>query len=251
MIKDFKRYCSITAVFLVTAVAPVLGAEQQATGMKIITTEQLKTLLETARPKPLVVDARNPEEYDEVHIKDAVNIPVSKLEKDPALLPADRTRTLVFYCNGVKCGKSKKAAKVAVARGHGDVLIYSEGMPVWEEKGMPIYAGATYEKRVETSKLAPRELKALMDAKSANLVIVDVRDKSEFAAGHIPGAINIPVAGFATGSGVLEKEKRIIVYCNSGGRSYNAYRKLQKLAYNNINQVIFADWESEGLPVEK
>ena len=59
------------------------------------------------------------------------------------------------------------------------------------------------------------------------------------------------MAVFAAGSGVLDKEKRIIVYCNSGGRSYNTYRKLQKLAYPKISQAIFADWEIEGLPVEK
>jgi rhodanese-related sulfurtransferase len=44
---------------------------------------------------------------------------------------------------------------------------------------------------------------------------------------------------------------RIIVYCNSGGRSYNDYRKLQKLAYPNTNQGVFADWEFDGLPVVK
>jgi rhodanese-related sulfurtransferase len=130
-------------------------------------------------------------------------------------------------------------------------MIYAEGMPVWEEKGKPIYAGPNYEKKVETSKLKPQELKAIMDSRPESLTIVDVRDRSEFDQGHIPGAINIPVANFALQSGVLEKEKRIVVYCNSGGRSYNAYRKLQKLAYPNINQVIFADWEFDGLPVVK
>lgn len=251
MMMGIRHFCSIVTVLLVMTVMPALGAEQPVAGVKTVSTEQLKLLLETARPKPLLIDARNPEEYEEVHIKGAVNIPISKLEKDPSLLPADRALKLVFYCNGVKCGKSKKAAKVAVERGYGDVLIYAEGMPVWEEKGMPIYAGASYEKRVETSKLSPKELKTLMDTKPGTLVIVDVRDKSEFAAGHIPGAINIPVTNFAAGSGVLEKEKRIVVYCNSGGRSYNAYRKLQKLAYPTISQAIFADWEFEGLPVEK
>ncbi|QEM66905.1 rhodanese-like domain-containing protein [Geobacter sp. FeAm09] len=250
MMKDIRLFCSMAALFLAMATA-ALGAEQPVAGAKTISTEQLKLLLETAKPKPLLIDARNPEEYEEVHIKDAVNIPIAKLEKDPSLLPADRARKLVFYCNGVKCGKSKKAATLAVAHGYGDVFIYAEGMPVWEEKGMPIFAGASYEKRVETSKLSPRELKALMDAKPGSLVIVDVRDKNEYAAGHIPGAINIPVTAFAAGSGVLEKEKRIVVYCNSGGRSYNAYRKLQKLAYPTISQAIFADWEFEGLPVEK
>jgi len=52
-----------------------------------------------------------------------------------------------------------------------------------------------------------------------------VRDASEFKEGHIPTAINIPSETFAAGSGVLPKEKKIIVYCNTGSRSYLAYKK--------------------------
>ena len=228
-----------------------LAADPQPAPFNTVTTEELKKMLDLGKDAPLVIDARNPEEYDEVHIKNAINIPVAKLEKDPSVLPADKQQRIVFYCNGIKCGKSKKAAQIAAARGYTQLMVYAEGMPVWEEKGMSIYAGPTYEKKVETSKLKPAELKALMDSKAGSLTIVDVRDRSEFDLGHIPGAINIPVTNFALQSGVLEKDKRIIVYCNSGGRSYNAYRKLQKLAYPNINQVIFADWEFDGLPVVK
>ena len=244
------RFMALLALLLLGAV-PSFAAGQQKDGFRTITTEELRTLLETSRPRPLVIDARTPEEYEEVHIKDAVNIPVAKLETDPSLLPVDRATRLIFYCNGVKCGKSKKAAKLATDWGYGDVSVYGEGMPVWEEKGLPIYAGPAYEKKNETHKLTPKELKALMETKPGSFVIVDVRDRQEYEAGHIPGAINIPAATFAAGSGVLDKEKRVIVYCNSGGRSYNAYRKLQKLAYPKISQAIFADWEFEGFPVVK
>lgn len=244
----FTILCS---TFLLAHAALLSAAGPQPALFRTVTTEELKKLIDSGKDAPLVVDARNPEEFDEVHIKNAVNIPVSKLEKDPALLPADKKKGIVFYCNGIKCGKSKKAAQIASAQGYTDLMVYAEGMPVWEEKGMSIYAGPTYEKKVETSKLKPQELKAMLDSTPAALTIVDVRDRSEFDQGHIPGAINIPVANFALQSGVLEKDRRIVVYCNSGGRSYNAYRKLQKMAYPNINQVIFADWEFDGLPVVK
>jgi rhodanese-related sulfurtransferase len=78
-----------------------------------------------------------------------------------------------------------------------------------------------------------------------------VPDPHEIAEGHIPEAINIPSNIFAAGSAVLDKEKLIVVYCKSGGRSYTAYRKLHKLDYSKITQAIFADWEAAGLPVEK
>jgi rhodanese-related sulfurtransferase len=246
-----KNILPLMLLLLLVAIVPVWGAETAGNVYKTISTEALKALLDEGRGQVLVIDSRNPEEYEEVHIKNAVSIPLAKQEKDPSLLPADKSLKLIFYCNGIKCGKSKKAAKLASELGYRDLMVYSDGMPVWEEKGLPIYAGPNYEKKIETSRLAPGELKALMESRPATLTIVDVRDPSEFSQGHIPGAINIPTAVFASNSGVLDKEKRIVVYCNSGGRSYNAYRKLMKLAYPQISQVIFADWEFAGMPVEK
>lgn len=124
-------------------------------------------------------------------------------------------------------------------------------MPVWEEKGYAVYAGPDYEKKIETTRITPLELKKLIETKSATFTLVDARDPHEFSEGHIPGAINIPSGVFAAGSAVLDKDKLIIVYCKSGGRSYTAYRKLQKLDYTNIAQAIFAEWEEAGLPVTK
>lgn len=217
---------------------------------QLIATDELKKMLDEGE-SVTVVDARNPEEYQEVHIKGAVNIPEKKFAEHLDKLPADKSTKIIFYCNGVKCGKSKKAAKKAMESGYGNLYVYAEGMPVWEEKGMPIYTGPDYEKRIETTIIIPAELNDLLKNGTATYTVVDVRDEEEFAEGHIPGAINIPVASFASRSDVLDKKKKIIVYCNSGGRSYNAYRKLMKLSYKDINQAIFADWKEAGLPVRQ
>jgi len=218
-------------------------------GYGLIDTHGLKRLLDSDAVLT-VVDARNPEEYQEVHIKGAINVPVKQFDRYADRLPADRSARIIFYCNGVKCGKSKKAAIKAMERGYDNILVYAEGMPVWEEKGMPIYAGPDYEKRIETTKISPHDLNVLIKSGADTFTTVDVRDPEEFRQGHIPGSINIPAASFASQSAVLDKKKKIVVYCNSGGRSYNAYRKLMKLGYKDINQAIFADWQEQGFPVE-
>lgn len=79
---------------------------------------------------------------------------------------------------------------------------------------------------------------------------MDVRDPEEFKEDHIPGAINLPLQNFAAGSGILDKDKTIVVYCNSGGRSYGAYKKLIKLGYKKIFQAVYADWKGAGLQIE-
>ncbi len=140
---------------------------------------------------------------------------------------------------------------MAAELGYKNLFVLHEGMPVWEEKGYAVYAGPDYEKKIETTKTTPQELKMLMETRPGTLTLVDVRDPNEFAEGRIPGAVNIPSQTFAAGSAVLDKEKLIVVYCNSGGRSYTAYRKLQKLDYSKIAQAIFADWADAGLPIAK
>lgn len=75
-------------------------------GYSLIDTAGLKQLLDTEPAGIVVVDARNPEEYQEVHIKGAINVPQKKLDEYVHLLPEDKSIRIIFYCNGVKCGKS-------------------------------------------------------------------------------------------------------------------------------------------------
>lgn len=110
-----------------------------------------------------------------------------------------------------------------------------------EEKGFAIVAGPKHARKVETTKIKPAALNCLIDAKSGDIVIVDVRDEAEYKEGNIPTAINIPIETIVLRSEVLPKEKKIVVYCNTGGRSYNAYRKLMKLAYPSIYRTFFGD----------
>ena len=139
----------------------------------------------------------------------------------------------------------------AAKMGYKNLFVYSEGMPVWEEFAYPSIKGPEYEAKVETVKMPVQDLAALIKSGAEDFVIVDVRDEQEYAEGHIPGAVNIPVASFASKSIILDKKKRIIIYCNGGERSNKAYRKLMKLGYKKRFQALFTDWEEAGQEIEK
>ncbi|HMK61099.1 MAG TPA: rhodanese-like domain-containing protein [Dissulfurispiraceae bacterium] len=215
-----------------------------------IDTARLKAMMDN-KDTFVLIDARTKEEYDEAHIPGAINMPEKKFDALLSTLPADKSYLLVIYCNGVRCGKSRKVAGKATDAGYSKIILYAEGFPVWEEKGMKITAGPDYGKKIQTRMYHPAELAELMKTHKNDYVIVDVRDTSEYKEGHIPEAINIPSETFALKSEVLPKEKKIIVYCNTGSRSYMAYRKLIKLAYPDIYQALFAEWKDAGNPVEK
>ncbi len=86
-------------------------------------------------------------------------------------------------------------------------------------------------------------------------IILDVRRPDEFAAGHIPGAVNLPNETIGTAQsaedeeikGVLpDKEQMILVYCRSGNRSKQAAQKLADLGYVKIIEFGgIQDWTGE------
>ena len=84
--------------------------------------------------------------------------------------------------------------------------------------------------------------------------LVDVREESEFAGGHIPGAVYI-------GRGVLERDiesriadhdAEIVLYCGGGFRSALAADNLQKMGYTNVISMDggYRAWKESGFPIE-
>lgn len=78
-------------------------------------------------------------------------------------------------------------------------------------------------------------------------VIVDVRNKDEFAAGHIPGAVNVPLADVQFSMGTLGPvDTPLYVYCLSGARSRQARQNLKRMGYEKVvNMGGIAAWNGE------
>jgi rhodanese-related sulfurtransferase len=83
-------------------------------------------------------------------------------------------------------------------------------------------------------KLAPAEAKRLV---SEGAVLVDVRSPSEFSAGHLQGAKNIPVGDLQRRASELSKDRDVIVYCASGMRSASALRTLKSLGFQRVHDL--------------
>lgn len=79
-------------------------------------------------------------------------------------------------------------------------------------------------------------------------IILDVRRPDEFAAGHIPNAVNLPNENIGTTEipELPNKEQMILVYCRSGRRSKEASEKLVKLGYSNVVEFGgILDWKGD------
>jgi rhodanese-related sulfurtransferase len=114
---------------------------------------------------------------------------------------------------------------------------------------------------------AKREVPAIEPEEAAKLVgqpnvlFVDVRDPTEVAtSGKVAGAVNVSrgMLEFRADettpyhNEVFSKDKTLILYCASGGRSALSGQALKELGYKDVRNLgAFKDWAEKGLPVEK
>jgi rhodanese-related sulfurtransferase len=108
--------------------------------------------------------------------------------------------------------------------------------------------------KASIKKVSADDVKASIDSKE-KAVILDVRDAGEFAAGHLPGAINISrgTLEFNVFNAIPDQNAKICVYCKTAGRSALATKTLNDLGYKNavLMDAQYADWVKAGYPVER
>ena len=101
--------------------------------------------------------------------------------------------------------------------------------------------------------VSAQELEQLVNNEGA--IIIDVRDKAEFDAGHIVDAINIPYSNIESRTDELKKyqEKPIVLACKMGQHSGAAGTALRKAGFENVSRLRggIAEWRGQSLPVVK
>ncbi|MHB8438120.1 MAG: rhodanese-like domain-containing protein [Acidimicrobiales bacterium] len=82
-------------------------------------------------------------------------------------------------------------------------------------------------------------------------IVLDVREHDEWEAGHIPGALHLPVGHLEKGFATLPRDRRIVVVCRSGNRSAMATTFLVRSGSDAVNLGGgMQAWAAAGLPVE-
>ncbi|HYA85990.1 MAG TPA: rhodanese-like domain-containing protein [Nitrospirota bacterium] len=86
-----------------------------------------------------------------------------------------------------------------------------------------------YLSRLGIKQIRPQEL----DQKKG-IVLLDVRTNKEYALGHIPGAVHVPLTDLGEKVKKLKKDKDIVVFCQNGNRSIWAIKRLMGMGYKNL-----------------
>jgi len=105
-----------------------------------------------------------------------------------------------------------------------------------------------------TSPAIPGDALAHELASGTGPVVLDVRSDSEYAAGHVPGAIHIPFQSVASRVDELpvDKDETVVVYCAHGPRAAWAGRSLRNAGFTDVVYLEghMGDWAESGRPLE-
>lgn len=97
--------------------------------------------------------------------------------------------------------------------------------------------GCTAQKTAESTyrQISQEEAKQMMNA--GGVIVLDVREQDEYDAGHIAGAVLLPVGTVdetSAQNAIPSKDSTVLVYCRSGNRSKTASQKLADLGYTQV-----------------
>ena len=120
------------------ASAQAQDAPMTITGTKTVNADQIIELV-TKKADLVILDNRKPEDFAAGHIEGAVRlIDTDVTAESLAKAIKSKDTPVLFYCNGLKCGRAAKAAQKAVEAGYKDVYYYALGLEEWSKKGLPL-----------------------------------------------------------------------------------------------------------------
>ncbi len=125
--------------------------------------------------------------------------------------------------------------------------------PTTELKPQTISA-VEYFKAKLAYEMTPYALNSLIAKKTLDLCVLDVRSAEQFAEGHLPTALNIPLADLAGKLATLPKDKTIVTYCGNitCGLAPKAALVLAEKGFRVMEMFGgIATWKEYGFPIEK
>ncbi|MDQ3673202.1 MAG: rhodanese-like domain-containing protein [Gemmatimonadota bacterium] len=190
-----------------------------------------------------VVDTRPAPRFAERHVTGTVNVPLGKsfLTWVGALVPYDRDVFLIVDGDG---GSARAAAaqlrKIGLVRVAGFATSDTvDELSRGQRKGDQL-------QEIDARTLDSRR-------REASLQVIDVRSPEEWLAGHMPGALHIPLAALPDRLDEIDANTPVVVHCQGGGRSAVAASYLKSHGVESVANLTggFDAWVANGLAVER
>lgn len=191
----------------------------------------------------LVVDARTSESHAVLRIPGSLSIPAGSSFGTWLGWVVDPDRPVVLLVNNVAV--LDDIARQALRIGFETIVGYVDGgLRAWRASGRTVQAGAA----LDVDRLAALQ----SSGGEAAPIVIDVRQVSEYEAGHVPGALHIGAGELQETLDGLPRDRPIATICGSGYRASVAASMLRVAGFERVASVFggLPDWQARGFPVE-
>lgn len=136
------RYWYITIVLIIVSINASYAAEVKDAPLLIPGTNKVfaEGLLDLAEkiPNLLIIDARIRSDRKQGYIEGSISLPdiETNCESLAKVIP-EKIAPVLFYCNGVKCGRSVKSSRIALKCGYNNIYWFRGGFEEWTAKHLP------------------------------------------------------------------------------------------------------------------
>jgi rhodanese-related sulfurtransferase len=208
-----------------------------------------------------IFDVRERGEYNKCQIPSTTSLPRSQIEFRINQLVRNPAVPIVVYDDGDT--RASLAAKTLAQLGYAQVSILDGGLTAWRKDGRATVSGVNvpskaFGERVHRERsipdILPEELKALQ-ARSANLIILDVRTPEEYGRFCIPDGINVPGGDLILWADELKRkpDTTVVVNCAGRTRSIIGTAALRRLGLTNVRALKNGTmgWVLAGMELEK
>lgn len=212
----------------------------------IITVSELKSKIDNNEDF-ILVDVQSRENYLTKHIPNSISIPHTEIAERYNELPKDKEIIVTDAGKKEECKACTQVARVLISLGFQNVKDFREGVTGWAERGFPTVSGeeVTF-KNIDVDQLLQKI------NNHEDIMIIDVRDKEDYDAAHIKGAVHIAFEGFLKNTNKLPKQKEVIIYDEIGTRSKLVTKHLVKKGFIQVTNLLdgFKKWKEKNYPVE-
>ena len=194
----------------------------------------------------ILLDVQTHDDHLQATLPETTSIPLDELNDRISELP--KNKTIVTIDGGEGCDTCARAAEILLTSGYTDVVKLDGGVTAWAEAGYPIAAGQD----ITVKNISPKEINDKIISND-DIAIVDVRELTEYEAGHIENAIHVPFAGVTKNLQDVPRDKEIIVYDQTGKRSPIVVKQLIREGYlDSFNLLDGLDkWQEDGYEIVK
>lgn len=188
-----------------------------------------------------VVDTRETTSFATGHVPGTINIPLNKAFSTWAGSIVPYEQDVYLIVDGDAEGRALEAARDLAMIGLDRVAGYfgPEVLTAWERNGT-----LSTLPQIRASDLAPL-------VRKGEVTVIDVRNASEWGAGHVPQAPNVPLPTLAERIAEIPSDRPVVVHCQSGVRSTIAASVLRARGVERVINLTggLTEWRDAGLPV--